>query len=1527
MPAAPRPERQRPVPDRDHLLERSLHAIRTLRGELDQERARRAEPIAVTGLACRFPGGADTPERFWKLLDEGRDAVGPVPVDRWPDRPFPSGRPGPAGSARGGFLGEDIDAFDAAFFGLSKGEAAAMDPQHKLLLETGWEALERAGLLTGRPGSGRVGVFVGVSGSDHARVPVQPEHVGSFTAIGAAPSMAAGRVAHALGLHGPALAVDTACSSSLVAVHLAVESLRRGECDAAVAGGVNVMLSPDVFVVLDEMQALSPHGRCQVFDASADGYVRAEGCGAVALTRLTDAVAARLPVHAVIRASAVNHDGGAGGLTVPNGRAQRALLRSALAGAGLRGDAVGYLEAHGTGTPLGDPIEVGAAAEVLCADRPEGRSLRLGAVKSNIGHLEAAAGIAGLIKTVLVLRHGRIPANLHLREPNPRLGVERLPVILPRRPEPWPADGTPRIAGVSSFGFSGTNAHVVLEGADTAVPAPSPSPAPSRATPPAARLLSLSAASPAALAALTRRTAAWVRDHPGVRLADLARTLGAHRRHFRHRAALVTDREGPDLAALLDDLADRCGTPTPYSGSVPGARHIGLFLDATPQQALAAAAALRVSHGGFGALLDECAERLRLPGGAFPARLPESAEALTPLAADAVTLVFQVALSRLLADRGVHAAAVGGSGGAGDLAAAVVAEALDLPTAGALLTARHGGPVPASVRCRPPAARLLRDGGGETVPRNRLADPEFWCDPASRSAKEASAAAAGLAEREYGLFIAVGGPSPEPALTGPWWRIAHRGDVVGELLEGLAMAYRAGVDLDWAAVHGEESTVCLDLPAYPFQRRRHAPPVPRAEAVAAEDPATRRLGGAIALRVLSSPLEHAQFRATLSRAVLPQLADTGGVLHVGYYQEMLAAAATELDGVAGHELRDAEFTHALHTGGRARTVQLTLSPRSSGGGRSCTVHSLAEGEAEWTLHLRGGLGARGSAADPAAPWDGPEGRDEFLARLPEHVDGTRFYADLRARGLAFGPSVEWIEEAWYGDGEAVARLRAPEPAEAGGDSGADGHGGVLPVPAGVFDACAQLYVLAAGDRLAADDVFLTSRISRFTVLGRRPDRGPLWVRFTLTDEPADDTLTADYRLWDDAGHLVAECDGAAVRRIDAARARAAQWHAAAAEGAPEGRSPARRDVVDRFLKASGELRPHILGAYLRTLLEVSDDAAGLGRPPGRPLAEIGVDSLRGLELRGRLRTDLGVEPPLDGLLHGTTADLVGTLAGLLAGDGPPRPGRAVSNEPARWLRHARLTDTARVRLFCLPYGGRGASLFSTWPDTLPDDIDVCPLQLPGRENRRDEKCVEDADEMLDALEGVLRAHADRPFALYGHSVGGLLAYRLARRLAPTHGDRLRHLFVAAFSSPSRGANPLLSRITGACQELGLPDLPTAAELLRQLRTRPKEFHSALAGRLGEDVATSLCAAAEQALFADLRLVHTYRHDPDEPPLRVPVTALHGKSDPLVTEDDMRAWERATEGRFRLEVLSGDHYFCHPDQALDRVLRLITERIR
>ncbi|EEP74869.1 polyketide synthase [Micromonospora sp. ATCC 39149] len=447
------------------MIQRSLATIRSLRGQLAESEARRTEPIAVVGMACRFPGGADTPERYWELLRSGRDAIVDVPPDRWSAAehydPDPDA-PGKAYTMRAGFLREDLHAFDTGFFTISEAEVREMDPQHRLLLETGWEALEAAGLPPNRVPDRRVGVFVGISGSEHAMLPRTAERIGPYTATGSTVSVAVGRIAHTLGLRGPAMAVDTACSSSLVAVHLAMESLRRGEVDAALAGGVNLLLSAGTFLVLSKMRALAPDGRCKVFDAAADGYVRAEGCGMVTLRRLSDALADRSPILAVLRGGAVNHDGHSSGMTVPNGPAQRALITRALTDAGLSADRVGYLEAHGTGTPLGDPIEMEASAAVYGAGRASDNPLRVGAVKSVIGHLEAAAGIAGLIKAVLVLRAGQVPPNAHLTTLNPRIQAGRWAVRFPTSPEPWAAGQDGRVAAVSSFGFSGTNAHVVL---------------------------------------------------------------------------------------------------------------------------------------------------------------------------------------------------------------------------------------------------------------------------------------------------------------------------------------------------------------------------------------------------------------------------------------------------------------------------------------------------------------------------------------------------------------------------------------------------------------------------------------------------------------------------------------------------------------------------------------------------------------------------------------------------------------------------------------------------------------------------------------------------------------------------------------------------------------------------------------------------------------------------------------------------------------------------------------------------------
>ncbi|WP_394839471.1 SDR family NAD(P)-dependent oxidoreductase [Pendulispora rubella] len=441
-------------------------------------RARNAEePIAIVGASCRFAGGVRSLESFWQLLERGGDAISDVPADRWNvDAFFDADRttPGKMNTRRGGFV-DGVDRFDAEFFGISPREAMQMDPQQRLLLELAWEALEDAATLPEALQSSATGVFVGVMGSDYARMfGTEPERIEQHTATGHDTSIIAARVAYTFGLQGPAMSINTACSSSLVAVHLACQSLRDGESEVALAGGVHLVLSPLSTIAMTKFGALSTDGRCKAFDLRADGYVRGEGGGLVVLKRLSRAIADRDRIRGVVLASAVNNDGFSNGLTAPNPKAQEQMLRTAYARARIAPRKVAYVETHGPGTLLGDPIEAGALGKVLGAGRRADRPLRIGSVKTNLGHTEAAAGIAGLLKVLLALEHDRLPPNLHFETANPHIDFESLRLEVQSTLEPWPSmddadskdsdSGDPRIAGVSSFGFGGTNCHLVVRG-------------------------------------------------------------------------------------------------------------------------------------------------------------------------------------------------------------------------------------------------------------------------------------------------------------------------------------------------------------------------------------------------------------------------------------------------------------------------------------------------------------------------------------------------------------------------------------------------------------------------------------------------------------------------------------------------------------------------------------------------------------------------------------------------------------------------------------------------------------------------------------------------------------------------------------------------------------------------------------------------------------------------------------------------------------------------------------------------------
>ncbi|ADO72989.1 type I polyketide synthase [Stigmatella aurantiaca] len=565
-------------------VNRVLRALEQAEAKIVALEQRRDEPIAIVGLGCRLPRG-NSPEAFWRALDAGIDAVSEIPESRW--RLDASLR-----KARWAALLDDTDVmgFDAGFFGVSPREAAAIDPQQRLFLEVSVEALEDAGVPLESVRGSRTGVFVGMMTLDYQHLsmgsPIDKLDIYTSTGIGAC--FGSGRLSHILGFEGPSLSTDAACSSSLVALHLACQSLRARECDLAVAGGVNLMLSPWTMHLFVNMQALSPEGRCRTFDAGSNGFVRGEGCGAIVLKRLSDALRDGDSIRALVRGSAVNHNGRSSGLTAPSVLAQRALLQQALAASQVQPQDISYIEAHGIGTPLGDPIEIEALKAVVGAPRPDGSNCVIGSVKTNVGHLEAAAGIAGIIKTVLAFEHERIPPHLHLETLNPRIELQGSALAISGPGQAWPRGARPRRAGVSAFGLSGTNAHVVLEEA----PAPAAG-AVELAADGLPHVVVVTARSEASLRRLVARYAERLEAEPALPIRDVAYTTAMRRSHHPHRLAVVGRTSG-ELASSLRRWLDgvelphlRTGRAAPsgaplvflYSGDAEAWRPLGRALD------------------------------------------------------------------------------------------------------------------------------------------------------------------------------------------------------------------------------------------------------------------------------------------------------------------------------------------------------------------------------------------------------------------------------------------------------------------------------------------------------------------------------------------------------------------------------------------------------------------------------------------------------------------------------------------------------------------------------------------------------------------------------------------------------------------------------------------------------------------------------------------------------------------------------------------------------------------------------------
>jgi acyl transferase domain-containing protein len=801
-------------------LQRAVFALKETQARLDALEQKRTEPVAIVGMACRFPGGANDPESFWQLLCKGVDAIGEVPPERWNAEEFYDPNPAAPGKMNtrwGGFL-ERIDEFDSHFFGLSDVVAARIDPQHRILHELAWEALEDAGVPPCSLRGTKVGVFVGVALSEYgllmsSDLSLANAHVAAGTSL----CMAANRLSFTFGLHGPSIALDTACSSSLVAVHLACQSLRNGDCDSALVGAASLVLSPIGNVNLTKAGFSAPDGRVRAFDAAASGYVRSDGAGMVVLKPLSAAIKNQDPIYAVIRGSAVNQNGSSNGITAPSRAAQEQLLREAYVRARVAPGQVGFVESQGTGTRLGDAIEISALSAVLRQERPEGSRCVIGALKTNIGHLEAASGIASLMKAALALKHQQIPPNLHFQTPNPEIPFGTIPFRMPRKLEIWPSAGHPRFAGVSAFGFGGSNSHVVLEEVQ-------PSQTESTNSSEAPHwFLPLSARGDDALQDLIRHYIEYLRNDPPA-WRDVCHTAANRKDHHDNRIAVVAD-SSQQAIQLLERFLTGQSPADVFAGKRPYGRKLKiafLFNDLVREQTLHILE-LREAVSSFATAtrdIDSLCQKVL--GWSLQTIRSDDSRWMDPLWTRSVTLVLQLALSAWWRHLGIEPDAVMGTG-VGELTAAVAAGILTTEEALCLVSENRREPENASREPLNPRSSALPfysclDGKLHAGPD---LDSAHWRTCLNRT-HGMVAAQEGIASRSIDAFLDTGTAlnfRGAPSVAGGMSEGLRRHSQSLEVLSALAALYAAGADFVWSRLPSANGR-CVRVPAYPWQRKR-----------------------------------------------------------------------------------------------------------------------------------------------------------------------------------------------------------------------------------------------------------------------------------------------------------------------------------------------------------------------------------------------------------------------------------------------------------------------------------------------------------------------------------------------------------------------------------------------------------------------------------------------------------------------------------------------------------------------------------
>jgi len=1112
------------------------------------------DPIAIIGMGCKFPGASGLDE-FWTLLRNGVDAISEIPQDRWDVGALYDPLPGTTGkmSTRwGGFL-PDIDQFDPHFFGISPREAASMDPQQRVLLEVTWEALENAGQPPDRLAGTRTGVFVGIGGFDYSNVIINyKDHlqiINAYLGTGNAHSIAANRISYLLDLRGPSMAVDTACSSSLVAIHMACDSLRVAQSDLAIAGAVNLILSPEATIAFSHARMMAADGRCKTFDARADGYVRAEGCGVVILKRLSDALRDRDNILGLIRGSAVNQDGRTAGIAAPNASAQQAVIREALEQAGVSPKELTYVEAHGTGTSIGDPIEVEAIKGVLGESTPDELPCLMGSVKANIGHLENASGMASLGKVLVCLQHDQIPGQLHFSKLNPRISLVGTRMAIPQALQSWPA--TPRrIAGISSFGFGGTNAHIIVEEAPPRIRKEG---LPDRPW----HILTLSARTASAVKTLASRFEKYLTQHPEESLADICFTANAGRSHFARRVALIAENKEQlqkSLAAFAAGQLDSrvvCESSAKHSTKKDGLRTAFVFGAEAPSASTAHQ--LYATHPVFRGAMDRCSRFLGLHQ-YEPLLAALTAEQNYLERRDVALFALEFALGELWRSWGIEPDAVLGVG-VGEYSAAVISDVMSCedalkliaerarilrltPESGALNRMLDKFEAEAStIKFQPPKVSFVSGLSGRTLAEGEIPGTNYWRLHVLQDAQFEEGLQA-LRAQGCAQFIGVGSSdsfcevnsAEKSKATASFLPSLDRNLSSWQtMLTSLGSLYVRGSNVDWKSFDEPYQSRKIALPTYPFERERCWENPSNASLFQKSKTRHHDLLG----ERVHSALPMAQFQSRIGTGTVQYLADhkvQGSiVLPAAVYLEMAQAASAEILGTGSSVLSSITFQEALILPATGERILQFVSTPASGGNASFQIYSAhvnANGNQEntgWTLHSSGDM--RLESENIARCTQEQYSIGEIQERCPRQKSAAELYASLKDSGLEYGPAFQGVQRVWCGAREALGQVSLPEQIHTSQNHGHPDWSWIHPA---LLDACLQVLAATLPDERAGSGrkwTYLPVGVESFRFMGRPGRR--LFSHATLRQESnlGAEILEADIRLLGEDGTVIGEILG------------------------------------------------------------------------------------------------------------------------------------------------------------------------------------------------------------------------------------------------------------------------------------------------------------------------------------------------------------------------------------------------------------------